>query len=159
MQRKSVTDARMSHETSLHTTLGFTWWPAMLHAWRSHAKAHEAHSPKKAPTTIPTGDRTSQVAVDTAAAAPPPPRGPPPVLGVENPALRELLQTEAAYGHDLEMVCDVWLRPLRELGLLPRADERALFSNVRISPRTKHRAPRLRAQPLRMLGVLCRATD
>ena len=134
-------------------------WPAMLHAWRSHAKAHEAHSPKKAPTTIPTGDRTSQVAVDTAAAAPPPPRGPPPVLGVENPALRELLQTEAAYGHDLEMVCDVWLRPLRELGLLPRADERALFSNVRISPRTKHRAPRLRAQPLRMLGVLYRATD
>ena len=126
-------------------------------SWRSHAMAHEQHSPKKSPTSKPKGPRTSQIALDMGSAAPPPPRGPPPVLGVENPALRELLQTEAAYGHDLEMVCDVWLRPLRELGLLPRADERALFSNVRLATHQTPSAPS--EASLRMLGVLCRATD
>ena len=75
--------------------------------------------------------RRSQVDFEKVAgfATPAPPRGPPPMLGVELPALRELIQTEAAYVADLDLLCDAWLKPMRELRVLPNADERALFSN------------------------------
>ena len=94
---------------------------------------------------------------------PAPPRGPPPVVGVENPALREvcvhtrnkknapfiharhiynltnfplcarsqLIQTEVAYVADLDLLCDVWKKPLRDLAVLPKADERRSSQTAR----------------------------
>ena len=56
------------------------------------------------------------------------PRGPAPLA--DSPALHELLATEKKYVEDLGHICDSYLAPLRSLGLIPKNEERALFSNV-----------------------------
>ena len=45
------------------------------------------------------------------------------------PALRELIKTEVQYCCDLEWLCDTFLAPLRELQLLSKQEQRAIFSN------------------------------
>ena len=59
----------------------------------------------------------------------------PPVEGVSLLQLRELIQTEADYLSELDHLCDDFLKPLRELKLLDRADERRECAAIR-TPRT-----------------------
>ena len=68
-----------------------------------------------------------EIAIDNSIA--PAPRGPPPIEGVQLNQLRELIQTEVSYLKDLDTLCDTFLLPLRELRVLQREDERAIFSN------------------------------
>lgn len=58
------------------------------------------------------------------------PAAPAPPLDARHPALREIEDTEASYVADLGVLCDSFVRPLREQQLLKREDEMAIFANV-----------------------------